>query len=110
MALYLQAAEKEFRAMSASGVLRTSDRNEVPAQSEIGQLIVLLTRKRDGRYKSRLAYNGRRQKYKITEHYASPILRPETLSCALAISTVRGYDFLGANVSTAFYTLIYLKV
>ena len=51
-ALYLQAVEKEFRAMSDRGVLCIIDRNKVPAQSEIGQLSVLLARKRDGRYKS----------------------------------------------------------
>ena len=47
-------------------------------------------------------YNGRKQRYKLTSHYASPTLRMETLMCSLAIGSIRGYSFRSADVSTAF--------
>ena len=88
-AKYLQAVSKEYSAMTDRGVFEVVDRKHIPRGSEVGQLIVLLTRKRDGRYKSRLVYNGRRQRFKITEHYSSPTLRSETLCAALAVGAIR---------------------
>ena len=85
------------------GVLKTIDRQLVPNNAEeAGSLIVLLTRKRNGVFKGRLVYNGRKQRYKLTSHYASPTLRIDGLMCSLAIGTFSGLHVRSADVSTAF--------
>lgn len=99
---YLKAIEKEFNVMHERKVLETIHRSTMPDGAELGSLILLLTRKRDGRYKARLVYNGKAQKYKIGEYHSSPTLRHEALCCALAIAAQRGYSFLSMDITSAF--------
>ena len=51
---YQTAIKKEFDAMFTRGVLKTIDRRLVPMNAEVGNLIVLLTRKGNDVFKSRL--------------------------------------------------------
>ena len=99
---YLEAVKTEMKAMKDREVFETVKRSDVPANAEIGRLIVLLTRKRNGKYKSRLVFNGRRQKYKTSQYFASPTLKQETLRMALSVASKRGYDFKTADITTAF--------
>ena len=99
---YMEAISKEMEAMKTRKVFTTVERSRVKPNEEIGKLIVLVTRKRSGRFKSRLVFNGRRQKFKITEYYSSPTLKQETLFVALSLAARRNYLFKTADVTTAF--------
>ena len=96
---YRKAIDSEFQPMEECKVLRTVPRTSVPQDAEIGTIMVMLTKKRDGRYKSRVVFNGRRQKCKLSAHYSFPTLRHEALHIALTLS----YDFASGDISTAFF-------
>ena len=48
-------------------VLSLVSRNEIPRDTEIGKLVIMLTTKRSGRKKARLVYIGRTQRFEITD-------------------------------------------
>ena len=99
---YLNAIDKELDAMTERNVLKVVDRTETKGVREIGKLLWVLTKKRDGRYKARLVYNGRDQKFKITSSYSSPTLSQQALVAALTVASYKGWDFKSMDVTSAF--------
>ena len=100
--LYEEATVSEFTSLHDKGALKLVDRSSVPTNTEIGSIIVLLKRKRNGSYKARACFNGSKQKYKIGSDFRSPTLRIETLSTVLAIAAQKKLSFKGADISSAF--------
>eukprot|EP00924_Labyrinthula_sp_SR-Ha-C_P003029 augustus_masked-scaffold_58-processed-gene-0.13-mRNA-1 protein AED:1.00 eAED:1.00 QI:0/0/0/0/1/1/2/0/460 len=89
----------------------------LPQDVFTGKCAMLVKKKRNGKHKARCVYNGRNQRYKITTHRCSPILKAESLSVvltlgrlkihtwlkvALAIAASRDFDFNLLDVSRAF--------
>ena len=99
---YLKAVKVEMQAMKDRKVFTVMKRSNVPNHAGIGQLMLLLTKRRSGRYKSRPVFNGRHQRFKLSDHYSSPTLRHETLCATLVIAARRRYDFKSADISTGF--------
>ena len=99
---YLRAIDKELSVMKTRKVLITVARNTIPNGSEVGKLVLLLTRKRDGRYKARLVYNGRAQRIKLTTYHGSPTLDSESLCTALTLAAKRNYKFCSLDITSAF--------
>ena len=57
---YMMALDKELAVMHERKVLQMVSRKQVKPGAEIGHLILLFTRKRDGRFKARMVFNKRR--------------------------------------------------
>ena len=75
---------------------------DVPSHAEIGECIVLVQRKRNGKYKARCVFNGRQQKKKWLYSKSSPALDPESISLGLAYAALQGWSFYTADLTTAF--------
>ena len=88
--------------MEERKVLKVVDRSETKDAQEVGKLLWVLTKKRDGRYKARLVYNGRSQRFKITNTYSSPTLSQQALVAALTIASQKSWDFKSMDVTSAF--------
>ena len=98
----MQAIDKELTAMTERGVLDTVPWPEGLETDKIGTLSLLLTKKRDGRFKARLVFNGRKQKYKITSYYGSPTLSRDALWFSLSLASHLGYSFRSMDITSAF--------
>ncbi len=101
-AKWLEAVSVEFGNMEENQVLKLIPKEQIDTSKEIGKLICLLDRKRDGRFKARLVYNGRAQSFKLSSSTASPTLSPHALTLALAYASQQGYCFTTADISSAF--------
>ena len=101
-ASYREAVEKEYISLAERMVFEKVNRADVPEGVEVGTGIVLVSKKRDGRYKARCIYNGRQQQYKLTPTSSSPTLDEDSLSIALASAAYRGWAFKTADIETAF--------
>lgn len=99
---YMQAIDKEVKAMPDRGVLHTVRRPINLQQNQLGKLLLLLSRKRSGRFKARLVFNGRQQKFKLTSYYGSPTLSRYALCTCLALAATRNYNFRSLDITSAF--------
>ena len=100
--MYREAVEKEFTSLAERMVFEKVNRADIPQGVEVGTGIVLVSKKRDGRFKARCVYNGRQQQYRLTPSSSSPTLDEDSLSIALAIAAYRGWSFRTADIETAF--------
>ena len=114
---YRRAVEAEFEHLQDRMVFELVSRESVPQGVEVGDGIVLVSVKRDGTYKARCVYNGSKQRYKIVPSSSSPTLDEDSLTIALAIAAIRGWDFRTADITTAFLnaplpegTQIYMEI
>ena len=88
--------------MHQRGVLETIPRPQHLQKDKIGKLLLILSQKRDGRYKARLVYNGRRQKYKLTSYFGSPTLSRDALWTTLSVAAQNGFNFRSLDMTSAF--------
>jgi histone deacetylase 1/2 len=98
-----RAVEEEFTTMESRRVIVPIQRSELPdTASEVGQLLVLVKRKRTGVYKGRCVYNGRRQKIKIKADLNSPTLSFTSIFLALSIGAAYRLCFATYDIKGAF--------
>ena len=99
---YKEAVEKELKALNDFHTFKKVRKTEVPSQAEIGKLVILVTKKRSGRYKARCVFNGSKQKFRITSNPSSPTVSPETLMITLAVAACLGFHWRSKDVENAF--------
>ena len=98
---YQKAVDKEITTLHERGVLQVVSRTKA-AKMDIGTVVILVTKKRSGKFKGRLVYNGRNQKYKLCDYSSSPTLSTETLTLALSIAANNRYHVKTLDVTSAF--------
>ena len=97
----MKAVAKELESLKQRKVFTVVPRSESDGH-EVGRLVVLMTRKRDGTYKFRIGFSGRKQRFKMSEYSRSPTLKHETQFVALALTSEREPEFKSADVSATF--------
>lgn len=99
---WVEACHKELRGLLERGVVRLVSPSEVSQCDEILPCLVVLTRKQDGTFKSRIVACGNFQKVLTSETYAGVISHDAWLSLVALMVASRRFEMVSVDVSQAF--------
>lgn len=99
---WLQACALEDAKQLEIGTYTLVAKNKVPENVDVAGCKRVFKKKRDGRLKVRNTMKGNRQKTRLMDDFASPVVQPITMLVALQFAVCHSWGFATFDVEAAF--------